>query len=105
VLIWSPYFLGVLVVCDIKPLTFNFDGCMVGAPEAAMNHKFLLTAHLLKSLILKDVEEEQAFKVRVAAVCDFENLMRCCVELWENLLGWLPDSFDCPELKGMRGPK
>jgi hypothetical protein len=103
VLIWSPYFLGVLVVCDIKPLTFNFDGCMVGAPEAVMNQEFLLTAHLLKSLILRGVEKEQEFKVRAAAG-DFENSMRRCVELWESFREWLPDSLIALSLRACVDP-
>jgi len=44
-------------------------------------------------------------KVRAATVSDVEKLLKCCVEIWESLREWLPNSFVNPELESFREPE
>jgi GNAT superfamily N-acetyltransferase len=41
-------------------------------------------------------------EIRVATVGDFEELLKCYVEIWESLRKWLPSSFVDRELEGIR---
>ncbi|MDH5782395.1 MAG: GNAT family N-acetyltransferase [Candidatus Bathyarchaeota archaeon] len=41
-------------------------------------------------------------EVWAVTVNDFEELLKCYVEIWDNLREWLPDSFVDPELESIR---
>jgi len=41
-------------------------------------------------------------EVRVVTVNDFEELLKCYIEIWENLREWLPNSFVDAELENVR---
>ena len=41
-------------------------------------------------------------EVRAVTVNDFEELLKCYAQIWENLREWLPDSFVDPELESIR---
>lgn len=44
-------------------------------------------------------------EVRVVAVSNFDELLKCYIEIWENLREWLPNSFVNPELESIRKPE
>jgi RimJ/RimL family protein N-acetyltransferase len=54
---------------------------------------------LLLSIVICIFWEADMSEVRIVTVNDFEELLKCYIEIWESLREWLPDSFVDAELE------